>query len=215
MGGYKLNRVDRYCTKGSRLDRFLIADSTWNSLGPLTAVALDRSISEHDYGPIPFKIFHSSFQVEGFDNLESGLRQRDPLAPFLFILAMEGFHIAMKDVIEAKKFSGINIGDICLSHLIYVDDVIVLGEWSQSNMVRKHVGPWNNIMQILSNLYNAGLVPSSAMQKRLEMELVLYSGMMFGLMIPHWCNNFIVFTYWKSLKMLLLGIVGTAQVSWN
>ncbi|GKF36762.1 RNA-directed DNA polymerase, eukaryota, reverse transcriptase zinc-binding domain protein, partial [Tanacetum coccineum] len=59
--------------------------------------------------------------------LERGLRQGDPLAPFLFILAMEGFHIAMEDAIEANKFSGINIGDICLSHLIYADDVIVLG----------------------------------------------------------------------------------------
>ncbi|GJY82997.1 RNA-directed DNA polymerase, eukaryota [Tanacetum coccineum] len=66
--------------------------------------------------------------------LQRGLRQGDPLAPFLFILAMEGFHIAMEDAIEAKKFVGINIGDICLSHLIYADDVIVLGEWSKCNM---------------------------------------------------------------------------------
>ncbi|GJT12271.1 RNA-directed DNA polymerase, eukaryota, reverse transcriptase zinc-binding domain protein [Tanacetum coccineum] len=68
--------------------------------------------------------------------LERGLRQGDPLAPFLFILAMEGFHIAMEDAIEAKKYIGINIGDVCLSHLIYADDVIVLGEWSQFNLFK-------------------------------------------------------------------------------
>nr|GEV65397.1 reverse transcriptase domain-containing protein [Tanacetum cinerariifolium] len=66
--------------------------------------------------------------------LERGLRQGDPLAPFLFVLAMEGFHIAMEDAIEAKKFIGINIGDVCLLHLIYADDVIVVGEWSQFNL---------------------------------------------------------------------------------
>ncbi|GJR47268.1 RNA-directed DNA polymerase, eukaryota [Tanacetum coccineum] len=79
MGGYKFTRVDKSCTKGSRLDRFLIADSTWNHLGPLTAVALDRTISDHhpillrrctaDYGPIPFKIYHSWFQADGFDKV--------------------------------------------------------------------------------------------------------------------------------------------------
>ncbi|GJZ87630.1 RNA-directed DNA polymerase, eukaryota [Tanacetum coccineum] len=53
--------------------------------------------------------------------LERELRQRNPLAPFLFILTTD-------DAIEAKKFSGINIGDLCLSHLIYADDVIVLRE---------------------------------------------------------------------------------------
>ncbi|GKA13722.1 RNA-directed DNA polymerase, eukaryota [Tanacetum coccineum] len=79
MGGYKFTRVDRSCTKGSRLDRFLISDSTWNYLGPLTVVALDRTISDHhpillcrftaDYGPIPFKIYHSWFQGDGFDKV--------------------------------------------------------------------------------------------------------------------------------------------------
>ncbi|GJV94325.1 RNA-directed DNA polymerase, eukaryota, reverse transcriptase zinc-binding domain protein [Tanacetum coccineum] len=47
MGGYKFTRVDKSCTKGSRLDRFLIADLTWNHLGPLTVLALDRTISDH------------------------------------------------------------------------------------------------------------------------------------------------------------------------
>ncbi|GJZ74956.1 RNA-directed DNA polymerase, eukaryota, reverse transcriptase zinc-binding domain protein [Tanacetum coccineum] len=47
MGGYKFTRVDKSCTKGSRLDRFLNADLTWNHLGPLTVLALDRTISDH------------------------------------------------------------------------------------------------------------------------------------------------------------------------
>ena len=81
MGGYKFTRVDRSCTKGSRLDRFFIADSTWNHFGPLLAVDLDRIISDHhpillrrfmaDYGPVPFKIYQSWFQGDGFDKVVS------------------------------------------------------------------------------------------------------------------------------------------------
>ncbi|GKC19351.1 hypothetical protein Tco_1021501 [Tanacetum coccineum] len=36
--------------------------------------------------------------------------------------------------------------------------------WDQ---VKKHVGPWNNIIQIVSDLHNAGLVPSSAMKRKI------------------------------------------------
>nr|GEX52281.1 putative ribonuclease H protein At1g65750 family [Tanacetum cinerariifolium] len=93
------------------------------------------------------------------NELERDLRQRDPLAPFLFILAMEGLYIAMEDAIEAKKFSGIHIGDICLSHLIYADDVIVLGEWSHSNLV--------NILDIFNCFYLASGLQISVMKSKL------------------------------------------------
>nr|GEV35062.1 RNA-directed DNA polymerase, eukaryota, reverse transcriptase zinc-binding domain protein [Tanacetum cinerariifolium] len=92
-------------------------------------------------------------------SLECGLRQVDPLAPFLFILAMEGFHIAMEDAIEAKKFIGINIGDVCLSRLIYADDVIVFGEWSQFNLVK--------ILDIFHCFYLASGLQISVMKSKL------------------------------------------------
>ncbi|GJS32593.1 RNA-directed DNA polymerase, eukaryota, reverse transcriptase zinc-binding domain protein [Tanacetum coccineum] len=107
--------------------------------------------------------------------LERELRQGDPLAPFLFILAMKGFHIAMKDAIEAKKYIGINISDVCLSHLIYVDDVIVLGEWSQFNLV--------NILDIFNCFYLASGLQISVMKSKLygigatETELNHFDGL--------------------------------------
>nr|GEW78424.1 RNA-directed DNA polymerase, eukaryota [Tanacetum cinerariifolium] len=118
MGGYKFTRVDRYCTKGSRLDRFLIADSTWNSLGPLTAVALDRTISDHhpillrrfmaDYGPIPFKIFHSWFQGECFDNVVSefwcnGYYRRSSSALINFKNKLQGLKGVIKVWVNARR----------------------------------------------------------------------------------------------------------------
>ncbi|GJS58103.1 RNA-directed DNA polymerase, eukaryota [Tanacetum coccineum] len=64
-----------------------------------------------------------------------GLKQGDPLAPFLFILVMESLHLSFNRVVEAERFKGIRIGrSFSLSHLFYADDALIVGEWSQDNL---------------------------------------------------------------------------------
>lgn len=68
--------------------------------------------------------------------IKSGLRHRDPLSLFLFIIAMEGLHVALEDAKVVGLLSGVAVGpsNLLLSHLFYVDDVLFFGEWSTINI---------------------------------------------------------------------------------
>jgi hypothetical protein len=64
-----------------------------------------------------------------------GLRQGDPLSPFVFILAMEARSYVIKRACSTGLFSGIlcaSSGPI-VSHFIFADDVVFVGEWSEMN----------------------------------------------------------------------------------
>ncbi|GKE78397.1 RNA-directed DNA polymerase, eukaryota, partial [Tanacetum coccineum] len=68
-------------------------------------------------------------------HFQKGLKQGDPLSPFLFILVMESLHLSFSRVLEAGLFKGININNsLSISHLFYVDDAIFVGKWDTSNI---------------------------------------------------------------------------------
>nr|GEY15330.1 RNA-directed DNA polymerase, eukaryota [Tanacetum cinerariifolium] len=74
--------------------------------------------------------------------LHCGLKQGDPLAPYLFILVMESLHLFFSRVFDSGLFKGINIDNtVTLSHFFYADDAIFIGEWSEENL--------NRILQVL------------------------------------------------------------------
>ncbi|GJS28988.1 RNA-directed DNA polymerase, eukaryota [Tanacetum coccineum] len=77
-----------------------------------------------------------------------GLKQGDPLAPFLFILIMESLHISFSRATKEGFFNGIQINETTnISHLFYADDAVFIGEWSDSNM--------ENIVKILKCFFLA------------------------------------------------------------
>nr|GEX04553.1 RNA-directed DNA polymerase, eukaryota [Tanacetum cinerariifolium] len=63
----------------SKLDRFLISDGVFSLFPSIAAVCLDRHLSDHrpillrevnvDFGPIPFRFFHSWFDYVVFDDM--------------------------------------------------------------------------------------------------------------------------------------------------
>jgi len=69
--------------------------------------------------------------------LGRGLRQGDPLSPFLFLLAAEGFNVLMESLNRANLFSGFQVGVNALttvSHLQFEDDTLILGDKSWANI---------------------------------------------------------------------------------
>ncbi|KAJ9539315.1 hypothetical protein OSB04_032048 [Centaurea solstitialis] len=68
-------------------------------------------------------------------HMKRGVRQGDPMAPFLFLIAAEGLSIALKEARQVGVFHGIKLpnGGPEVSHLLYADDALFIGDWSFTN----------------------------------------------------------------------------------
>nr|GEZ89313.1 RNA-directed DNA polymerase, eukaryota, reverse transcriptase zinc-binding domain protein [Tanacetum cinerariifolium] len=65
---------------------------------------------------------------------QKGLKQGDPLSPFLFILVMESLLVSFQRLVDACLFNGIKLdSSLQISRLFYADDAIFIGQWSQCN----------------------------------------------------------------------------------
>nr|GEY11992.1 RNA-directed DNA polymerase, eukaryota [Tanacetum cinerariifolium] len=77
-----------------------------------------------------------------------GLKQGDPLSPFLFILIMESLHVSFQRVVDGGLFTGIKSNSmVSLSYLLYADDAIFIGQWSELNI--------DALVQVLECFYRA------------------------------------------------------------
>ncbi|GKC53887.1 putative RNA-directed DNA polymerase, eukaryota, reverse transcriptase zinc-binding domain protein [Tanacetum coccineum] len=66
---------------------------------------------------------------------EKGLRQGDPLSPFLFLIAIEALNVALLQARSNNIFHGTKVekDNIHISHIQFVDDALIIGEWSLRN----------------------------------------------------------------------------------
>ena len=70
------------------------------------------------------EILTNGSPTKEFD-MEKGLRQDDPLAPFLFTIVTESLHLLMEEAAKSGMYEGLKVGmkEIQVSHQ-YADDVI-------------------------------------------------------------------------------------------
>nr|GEW26993.1 RNA-directed DNA polymerase, eukaryota [Tanacetum cinerariifolium] len=79
MEGFSFTWSHPSAMKMSKLDRFLVSDGIILSFPSITALCLDRHLSDHrpillreillDFGPTPFRFYHSWFSYDGFDEM--------------------------------------------------------------------------------------------------------------------------------------------------
>ncbi|GKU98551.1 hypothetical protein SLEP1_g11543 [Rubroshorea leprosula] len=68
--------------------------------------------------------------------VSKGIRQGDPLSPFLFLIVTEGLNGLMLSAMDKNLYKGVRIGnvDVMVSHLQFADDTIFFGEASKENI---------------------------------------------------------------------------------
>ncbi|GJV19995.1 RNA-directed DNA polymerase, eukaryota, reverse transcriptase zinc-binding domain protein [Tanacetum coccineum] len=79
LGGYQYTWVNKMATKMSKINRFLLSERVTDSFPNIVATILDKGIPDHrpimlhevtnDYGPTPFRFFHSWLDCADFEEL--------------------------------------------------------------------------------------------------------------------------------------------------
>ncbi|GKC17607.1 RNA-directed DNA polymerase, eukaryota, partial [Tanacetum coccineum] len=79
LGGFRFTWANKWASKMSKLDRFFATDGFHDVFPNITGYILEKGIPDHrpillkelvsDYGPTPFRFFHSWIDCEGFSEL--------------------------------------------------------------------------------------------------------------------------------------------------
>ncbi|GJS20669.1 RNA-directed DNA polymerase, eukaryota, partial [Tanacetum coccineum] len=144
-GPFILNEVLHWCKKKNKKAMFFKVDFA-KAYDSVRWDFLIDVLEAFGFGPIwcnwirgTFCFAKASILVNGSPSNEfqfhCGLKQGDPLSPYLFILIMESLHLSISRAVNEGLFKGIRLhGSLSLSHLFYADDALFIGEWSDANL---------------------------------------------------------------------------------
>ena len=79
--------------------------------------------------PISFEVLVNGYLGKSFSP-QRGLRQGDPLSPYLFVLCTESLSIMINQAKEQNQFSGAKVSSVTpkMSNLFFIDDSIIFSK---------------------------------------------------------------------------------------
>jgi len=109
--------------------------------------------------------------TDEFD-LRRGLRQGDPLSPFLFLIAAEGLNVMMSEAVNHNLFTGYSVGAqnaTVISHLQFADDTLLLGikSWANVRALRAVLTLFEAMSGLKVNFHKSMLVGVNVEESRL------------------------------------------------
>nr|GEZ11567.1 hypothetical protein [Tanacetum cinerariifolium] len=144
-GPFILNEVLHWCKRKNKKSMFFKVDFA-KAYDSVRCDYLIDVLEAFGFGPTwckwirgTFCFAKASILVNGSPSNEfqfhHGLKQGDPLSPYLFILVMESLHLSFSRAVEEGLFKGICLnGPVSISHLFYANDAMFIREWSDANL---------------------------------------------------------------------------------
>jgi hypothetical protein len=80
-------------------------------------------------GSVSFSVLFNGAKTESF-RPSRGIRQGDPISPYLFLLAAEGLSCLLRDAMRSGEMSGVQVAPSAprVNHLLFADDCILFGK---------------------------------------------------------------------------------------
>ncbi|GJS88794.1 RNA-directed DNA polymerase, eukaryota [Tanacetum coccineum] len=135
LEGYAFTWSHPSATKMSKLDRFLVTEGIISLFPSITALCLDRHLSDHrpillrelptDFGPTPFRFYHSWFRLEGFDDMVEqawlSLSHTDSNELIRFKKKLQDLKIIIRRWVKDKKLQQSGVRSSIIKELSDID----------------------------------------------------------------------------------------------
>ncbi|GKB84535.1 putative RNA-directed DNA polymerase, eukaryota, reverse transcriptase zinc-binding domain protein, partial [Tanacetum coccineum] len=138
-------------------------------------------------------------------SINRSLRQGDPLSSFLFILVIEGLHNALSTIVSSGLIIGVKFGslELTISHLFYVDDVIITTEWNANDL--------DNIVRVLQTSISL-LWP--VLLDKFQSKLSLWKANILSIGGRHALIKVVLGSLGKGIRVYKFNLVYVANIKW-